>query len=48
MAEGCKDFKGKRKCNNEFLYQDDTKIAKLQKMIDQVQGNCFWLYVFGD
>lgn len=31
-----------------FLYQDDTKIAKLQKMIDQVQGNCFWLYGFGD
>ena len=31
-----------------LLYQDDTKIAKLQKMIDQVQGNCFWLYGFGD
>ena len=25
-----------------LLYQDDTKIAKLQKMSDQVQGNCFW------
>ena len=31
-----------------LLYQDDTKIAKLQKMIGQVQGNCFWLYGFGD